>query len=280
MSELASEPSTQREPASEPSTQRELASEPSTQREPATQDVPPVHEAARRWAEHLTVDETRDVVYWRDDTGRQVETGFHDYAALYQVPGLYEAAYFLRLGGRAPHMLAEVLAQVVPRCERPNLQVLDVGAGTGVVGERLAAVGFRRIAGTDLEPAGARAVLRDRGHIYGRFRTMDLARPSDDDLTWMRTLAPHIAAVAGAVGFGHLPVDALAIVTRALPPGGLLAVTVAHGFEEEPALKGYVALLLGPAYRQRARREGLHRRTADGARLEVTALVLERSEVQ
>lgn len=252
------------EPASEPLTQREL----------------PVHEAAQRRAEHLTVDETRDVVRWRDDTGRQVETGFHDYAALYQVPGLYEAAYFLRLGGRAPHLLAEVLAQVVPRCERPDLQVLDVGAGTGVVGEHLAAVGFRRIAGTDLEPDAARAVLRDRGHIYGRFRAMDLTRPSDGDLTWMRVLAPQIAAVAGAVGFGHLPVEALATVTRALPQGGLLAVTVAHGFEEEPALEGYGALLFGPAYRQRARREGLHRRTADGARLAVTALVLERTEVQ
>ncbi|MGH3569081.1 MAG: hypothetical protein ACRDRH_24270 [Pseudonocardia sp.] len=160
----------------------ERATEPSTQREL------PVHEAARRRAEHLVVDEAGDVVRWRGDTGREVETGLHDYAALYTVPGLYEAVYFLRLGGRAPHLLVEVLAQVVPPGERPDLQVL--------------------------------------------------------------------------------------------PPRGLLAVTVAHGFEEEPELAGHGALLLGPAYRERARRRGLGQFTTNGGRFEVAALVLERTEVQ
>lgn len=239
----------------------------------------PVHEATQRRAAHLVVDEAGDVVRWRDDTGRQVETGLHDYAALCDVPGLYEAVYFLRLGGRAPHLLAEALAHVVPPPERPNLQVLDVGAGTGVVGELLAAAGFRRIAGTDLEPASERAVRRDRGQVYDDLRTMDLTRPSDGDLAWLRALAPQIVTIAGATGFGHLPVEALDAVTRALPPRGLLAVTIARGFEQEPELADHAALLLGQAYRERTRREGLHRLTADGARLEITALVLERTEV-
>lgn len=240
----------------------------------------PVHEAAQRRAEHLVLDEAGDVVRWRDDTGREVATGLHDYAALYDVPGLYEAVYFLRFGGRSPHLLAETLAQVVSPPERPGLQVLDVGAGTGVVGEQLRAIGFRRIAGTDLEPAGERAIRRDRGQVYDELRTMDLTRPGDDDLGWLRALAPQVVTIVGAVGFGHLPVEALAAVTRALPHRGLLAVTVAHRFEQEPELAGHAALLLGPAYRERARGTGLHRRTADGGRLEVTALVLERTEVR
>jgi len=254
--------------------QRERASEPAIQLEL------PVHEAAQRRAEHLMIDEAGDVVRWRDDTGREVETGLHDYAVLYDVPGLYEAVYFLRFGGRAPHLLVEVLAQVVPPGERADLQVLDVGAGTGVVGELLVAAGFRRIAGTDLEPASERAVRRDRGQVYDDVRTMDLTRPGKDDLAWLRALAPQVVMVAGAIGFGHLPVEALAAVTRVLPPGGLLAVTVAYGFEEEPELVGHGALLLGPAYRERARRKGLSRFTTNGGRLEVTALVFERTEVQ
>lgn len=243
-------------------------------------DVLAVHQAAQRRAEHLAVDEARDVVRWRDDTGRNVETGLHDYAALYQVPGLYEAAYFVRLGGRAPHLLVEALAAVVPRRERPGLQVLDVGAGTGVVGEQLAAVGFRRIAGTDLEPTSQWAVPRDRPQLYQHLRTMDLTVLSDDDLRWLRTLAPQVVTVAGAVGFRHLPVEALAALTRVLPVGGLFALTVAHGFEHDPALADHATLLLGPAYRRRARLEGLHRRTAEGARLEIAALVLERAGIE
>lgn len=245
--------------------------------QPLLPNVLAVHQAAQRRAEHLVVDEARDVVRWRDDTGRNVETGLHDYAALYQVPGLYEATYFVRLGGRAPHLLVEVLAAVVPRRERPDLQVLDVGAGTGMVGEQLAAVGFRWITGTDVEPASEWAVPRDRAGLYQDLRTMDLTRLSDGDLRWLRALAPQVVTVAGAVGFGHLPVDALAALTRMLPGGGLLALTIAHGFEHEPELADHTTLLLGPAYRLRARRDGLHRQTAEGARLDIAALVLERT---
>ncbi len=67
------------------------------------------------------------------------------------------------------------------------------------------------------------------------------------------------------------------MLTGLLPPGGLLALTVARGFEREPELAGHARLLLGPAYRERARRDGLHRHSADGSRLEVTGLVLERT---
>lgn len=240
--------------------------------------VLPVHEAAKRRSERLVVDEAGGLVYWYDEAGRQVETGLHDYAALCEVPGLYEAVYFLCLGGRAPHLLVEVLARVVPAHERPDAQVLDVGAGTGVVGEQLRAVGFRRIAGTDLEPASEQAIRRDRGQVYEALRTMDLAQPGQGDLVWLGALAPRIVTVVGAVGFGHLPVEALATVIRVLSPGGLLAVTVAPDFERAPELAGHTALLLGSTYRERARQEGLHRLTADGGRIEATALVLERTE--
>ena len=246
-------------------------------KQPLAQSVLAVHLAAHRRAEHLAVDEARDVVRWRDDTGRNVETGLHDYAALYQVPGLYEATYLVRLGGRAPHLLIKTLAEVVPRRERAVLQVLDVGAGTGVVGEQLTAVGFRRIAGTDVEPASEWAVLRDRAELYQDLRTIDLTGLSEDDLRWLRTVAPQVVTVAGAVGFGHLQVDAFAALTRMLPVGGLLALTVAHGFEHDPELADHATLLLGPAYRLRTRRDGLHRQTAEGARLDVVALILERT---
>lgn len=235
-----------------------------------------VHEAARRLAAGLVVDGERDVVRWFDgDVPR--ETGFHDYAALYAVPGLYEAAYFRHLGGASPHLLADLLAEVVPAAERAGHPVLDVGAGTGMVGELLAARGFRRVAGTDLEPASAAAIRRDRPGAYADVRTLDLLHLSADDRAWLAACAPRIVTVAGAVGFGHLPEEAFGVLTGLLPPGGLLALTTARGFEAEPALAGHVRLLSGPAYAERARRDGLHRRTPDGGQLEVTALVLERT---
>ncbi len=122
--------------------------------------------AAAVLAEQLVIDETRDVVYWQAPGAEPRQTGLHDYGALYAVSGLYEAVYLVRLGVRSPQLLAEVLASVCPSVRRAQLQVLDVGAGTGCVGAALNAAGFQRIAGTDLEPAGITAIGRDRGNIY------------------------------------------------------------------------------------------------------------------
>ena len=201
----------------------------------------------------------------------------HDYAGLYAVQGLYEATYYLRLGGASPRLLADVLAEVVPIGERAAVPVLDVGAGTGAVGEALHTHGFGLIAGTDLEPASALALRRDRPGVYSDVRTLDLLAQTAADHRWLDQLAPRVVTVAGAVGFGHLPAAAFGVLTELLPAGGLLALTVAPDLEREPDLAEHVALLYGPSYAVRARRDGLHRRTADGGRLEVTALVLERS---
>ncbi len=236
-----------------------------------------VSEAARRLAQSLSVDDERDLVLWRDADGTPRETGLHDYAALYAVPGLYEAAYFEHLGGASPALLADLIAGVVPAAERADCSVLDVGAGTGIVGELLAPLGFRRVAGVDIEPASEVAVRRDRGHRYEDVRTLDLLAQSDADRDWLAARAPRLVTVAGAVGFGHLPEDAFAVLTDLLPPGGLLALTTARDFPHEPELAGHARLLLGPAYTVRAQRDGLHRRTGAGRWLEVTGLVLERT---
>jgi predicted TPR repeat methyltransferase len=233
-----------------------------------------VDAAAQRLARDLEIDEAADVVVWRDADGRAVRTGLHDYAALYAVPGLYEAVYFERLGGRAPAVLAERLAAVVP--DPAAVTVLDVGAGTGAVGGELWARGFRRIFATDLEPASVEAIERDRGELHAGARVCDLVTPSDDDRAWLRSVAPDVVTVAGAVGFGHLPVAAFATLTDLLAPGGVLALTVARDHEDAAELAGHAALFHGPRFRELARADDRHRETADGGSLELTALVLER----
>jgi SAM-dependent methyltransferase len=236
-----------------------------------------VWDAARELLDGLVVDEGRDVVRWLGPDCSLREAGLHDYAALYAVPGLYDAVYFLHLEGRAPHLLAQALASAVPEQERATRRVLDVGAGTGAVGAALLALGFRPVVGTDLEPASALAVRRDRPEAYREARTADLTAPTPDDLAWLQGVAPDVVTVAGAVGYGHLPVAALAQVTRLLPVGGLLALTVAPGLDTDRELAAHAALLLGPAYEVVVRREGVHRQSDRGP-LAVVALVLRKEE--
>ncbi len=235
-----------------------------------------VQEAARRLAPTVEVDEDQDLVRWSDDGGVRRTTGLHDYAALYAVPGLYEAVYVEHLDSGSPALLAAALGEVLPPAARPARRVLDAGAGTGLVGEHLAAAGFSPVWALDLEPASAAAVLRDRPGCHRGARALDLLDLDDADRDWLAEVAPDVVTVSGAVGFGHLPAAAFAVLADLLPPAGLLAVTVAPDLAGSPELADHAAVLLGPSFAERARREGVHRRTGAGERLAVHALVLER----
>ncbi|MCW2777412.1 MAG: hypothetical protein JWN17_1137 [Frankiales bacterium] len=107
-------------------------------------------------------------------------------------------------------------------------------------------------------------------------RVLDLLALTLDDDAWLAALAPDVVTVVAAVGFGHLPLEAFEVLTGLLRPGGVLALTVARDLRTEPSLAGYARLLDGPDYTPAASRDGVHRVTADGRELLVTALVLRR----
>ncbi len=186
---------------------------------------------------------------------------FHDYAAIYAVPGLYERAFYDGLGMCSSQVVSGLYAEALSALGRPasGERVLDLGAGNGIGGQELReAVGVGEVVGVDLEPAAEDAAARDRPGIYARYVTADLeARPEVlDDLGEMSAIV-----ACSAIGAGHIGLDLLtAIVTRALRPGGLLAFAVADellpGFLEELAPRVGAEELGSVDY--------VHRRQTDG----------------
>lgn len=233
---------------------------------------PPLQNAVDALLPALDVDEERDLVTWTAPSGEQRRTGLHDYAALYAVPGLYDAVYGGRLRARSPELLAGLLADTLPAL--PDLTVLDVGCGTGAVGSELRARGAGRVVGVDLEPTVETAVPRDRPGTYAEVRALDLLALRPDEQAWLEGLAPDVVTCVAAVGFGHLPLAAFEVLTGLLRPRGVLGLTVARDLREDPTLAGYAALLDGEAYAPLGSRAGVHRVTTDGRELLVTALVL------
>jgi SAM-dependent methyltransferase len=239
--------------------------------------TPGVEDVARTLAEHVDVDEAADRVRFRDADGAERELGLHDYGALYAVPGLYEAIFLHALRGEAPEDVAGALHDVVVADgqDPAAVRVLDLGAGSGVVGAALHRRGFDELAALDIEPEGARAAERDRPGLYAEYRTLDLLALAPDDAAWLDDLRPAVLTVAGAIGWGHLPSAAFARALDALRPGGLAALSIAPGFEDEPQLSDWAALLGGPGLVERTRRPGVARRTGDGRVLRTEVLVLQ-----
>ncbi len=161
--------------------------------------------------------------------GERVRVGFHDYAALYAVPGLYERVFYEELGMGSADVVVGLYAEALRSLGRDGARerVLDLGAGSGIGGallRREADVGF--LVGLDREPAAREAAARDRPGVYDAFTVADLAAAPGT----FETLAAHdfTAVVAvSAIGSGHIPLELLAeTLERLLRPGGLFAFAV------------------------------------------------------
>jgi SAM-dependent methyltransferase len=161
------------------------------------------------------------------DDGSSEELRLHDYERVYALAGLYEEIVQRRLDCRSPDEIASMLADATDslRWERSRVRVLDIGAGNGISGEALAALGMRPVVATDLEPAARDAAMRDRPGVYDAYLTTDLIALSPAEQRTIRELTPNALTCVAPVGAGaqHVPPSALATALRLLAPDAVVA---------------------------------------------------------
>lgn len=152
----------------------------------------------------------------------------HDYPRIYAVPGLYEHIVQERLRCRSPQVAAEGFLRAITRLaiEPSSLTVLDVGSGTGLVGELVRGGGVARVVGVDSLADGRMACLRDRPGIYTDYLIGDLGSHSGTLPARLRGYAPGGLISAGAFGGTHAPPAALITALAVLPVGAPVAITI------------------------------------------------------
>jgi len=210
--------------------------------------------------------------------GQRRLVGFHDYAQIYAEPGLYERVFIEELGMRSTFEVVQLFGQALGRLrvDPAGQRVLDVGAGNGVGGEALRALGVGAVLAVDSEPAARAAAARDRPGVYEDFVVADLAAGAD---RFARSGLTAVVALS-AIGPGHVPPDALRRALGLLGPGGLYAFAVMPallpGSDDEvgqaTGYPRYLAELLAET-EELARVAYVHRRQADGSPHEAVALV-------
>lgn len=152
----------------------------------------------------------------------------HDYARIYATPGLYEHVVQKRLQCRSPQVVADGFLRTIARLglEASSMTVLDVGAGTGLVGELLRCGGVGRVVGLDALPAGRTACIRDRPGVYAGYLVGDLASRDSELCTALDEYALEGLVSAGAFGGTHAPPAALVSALAILPAGAPVALTI------------------------------------------------------
>jgi predicted TPR repeat methyltransferase len=143
----------------------------------------------------------------------------------------YDADFAGKMAYRTPRLVARALV-AAGGCG----PVLDVGAGTGLVGVALAAEGVAPVDGIDLSPEMLQ-VARGKG-CYRNLLQADLTAP-------LAALPGPYAGMTSAGTFtrGHLGPEVLAPLLGAMAPGAVLAFTVHEAIWESLDFEGFLERL-------------------------------------
>ena len=211
--------------------------------------------------------------------GKRRQIRFHDYDEIYRIPGLYEQLFYDHLECRSPTVVCELLAEQLQEggYDPANQSVLDLGAGNGMVGERLRAMGCGNIVGVDIIPEARSAAERDRPGAYSEYVVGDLTAPTPEVEEALQRHRFGILTTVAALGFGDIPPEAFAYAFGLLSPGGWLAFCIKEDFlaEEEPS--GFSQLIqrmmADGTLEVFARRRYQHRLSMNGEPLHYVAMV-------
>ena len=174
----------------------------------------------------------------------------HSYERIYGVPGLYEHIVQDLLRCRSPQVAAAALARALDALalEPARLRLLDLGAGTGLVGELVRALGVETVVGLDSLAAARAACLRDRPGTYAEYLVGDLASPTRSLLARLRAQRPNGLIAAGAFGGTHMPASAFATALDLLESGSPVVFTIHEHWaatDEPGGFRTAIADLLG-----------------------------------
>lgn len=137
----------------------------------------------------------------------------------------YDSSFAEDMDYRAPIAVAECYAKISGAAP-----VLDLGAGTGLLGAELARLGVTQIDGTDISPE--MLVQAEKKGVYARLFEGDLTQQLDVDEGAYAGIVS-----SGTFTHGHVGPDALGEVLRCMARGAwaVLSVNAAHwdalGFE-------------------------------------------------
>lgn len=175
----------------------------------------------------LSTEEAKEEYFYLiTETGQERRMRIHDYAEVYQIPGLYENILCDKLQYQAPQVISKLLIEqgVQDDININDLVVLDVGAGNGISGKVLAELGVTSIVGVDVIPEAAIANQRDYPRVYLKYHIENLACLAEKTHQELVSQKFNALLISGALP--HLPFKAFYNALDLITVGGWFAVTL------------------------------------------------------
>lgn len=180
-----------------------------------------------------------------DENGVEKSLRFHDYAELFQRPGLYEQLYYDRLKCVSPTKVVSLLRETLREAKLPfsELRVLDFGAGNGIVGEEFRKIGVARIVGADISNEACLATIRDRPSVYDAYFVKDLTKISEEESTEIKNWQCNCLTTVAALGFEDIPPQAFVNAFNLVEEESWVAFNIKDDFLDETDKTGFSRLV-------------------------------------
>ncbi len=222
----------------------------------------------------------------QDEEWIEVSTGeqkrkirIHDYDIIYSIPGLYEEVVYNRLQCCSPEVVTNLLAEAVQTDNgpKPELNVLDFGAGNGVVGEYLArTLNCNKIIGVDIIPEAKEAAYRDRPDVYDDYFVLDFCSPKQEEKKRLEAYNINTLVTVAALGFHDISTNAFLKASELLPEGGWIAFNIRDKFLSDTDCSGFhttIEEMMNDRFKVVSVERYCHRKSLCGEELHYYAIV-------
>jgi hypothetical protein len=214
--------------------------------------------------------------------GRWQRHRLHDYHELYSIPGLYEGLFNRLLKCSSPIRVVSLLADVMSEAgdNIEDLRVLDLGAGSGLVGYELQNHNIDVVVGADIIEEAKMAALRDRPWCYDDYFIADFTKLDVVTDAEIRAYNLNALTCVAALGFGDIPTAAFLQALDLISTPGWVAFNIKEMFVQEKDVSGFDAMIRELARRDVLRIEAYrryqHRLSCAGEPLYYIALVAQK----
>lgn len=191
-----------------------------------------------------TIDQGKEFFILEQDSRRE-KIEFHDYDRIYEIQGLYEHLFYERYKCNSPEIVSGLLKRHLEQENQGSEQLLalDIGAGNGMVGEKLDDLGAKAIVGIDILEEASQAARRDRPGLYQDYHVTDLTDLPSDVKHSLKDIDFNCMTVVAALGFGDIPPDAFASGYNLVSSQSWIAFNIKEDFVGEADQTGFGKLM-------------------------------------
>ena len=207
-----------------------------------------------------------------------------DYCELYSMPGLYEQVVYNILNCSSPKVITTMLKeQLLKEDVQPkDLNVLDMGAGNGMLAEELTSIGVEYIIGIDILDEAKSAAMRDRPSVYKDYLVTDLSKAGPKTMNELEHMDINCIASVASIGFGDIPPITLANAIDLGHENSWIALSIKEEFLKEIDTTGisdlFSELVKHEVIEIKEKKNYVHRRSISGNELIYDAIIARKNQ--